>query len=131
MGVCRGRLAGCGCEFGVVKVGVSVCMRVHAYICICVSMCLGTCLRSSAGEADCVCVCVHLPGRLRACVFLCFALGCWVMGPAGRAEAIHFPSATLKAASREGGVVVGVGRGGRKNEIEEKGQEEKWGDVYI
>lgn len=25
------------------------------------------------------------------------------MGPAGRAEAIHFPSATLKAASREGG----------------------------
>lgn len=47
------------------------------------------------------------------------------MGPAGRVEAIHFPSATLKAASREGGVVVGVGggrkrRGGQKNEIEEK-----------
>lgn len=38
-----------------------------------------------------------------ACVFFCFALGCWVMGPAGRAEAIHLPSATLKAASREGG----------------------------
>lgn len=38
-----------------------------------------------------------------ACVFFCFALGCRVMGPAGRAEAIHFPSATLKAASREGG----------------------------
>lgn len=44
------------------------------------------------------------------------------MGPAGRAEAIHFPSATPKAASREGG-------GGRKNEIEEKSQREQWGDV--
>lgn len=32
------------------------------------------------------------------------------MGPAGRAEAIHFPSATLKAASREGG--WGGGEGG-------------------
>lgn len=45
-----------------------------------------------------------------ACVFFCFALGCRVMGPAGRAEAIHFPSATLKAASREGGREGGWGK---------------------
>lgn len=56
-----------------------------------------------------VCVCVSV------CVFFCFALGCWVMGPAGRAEAIHFPSATLKAASREGGMERdGEVWGGRK-----------------
>lgn len=62
------------------------------------------------------------------CVFFCFALGCWVMGPAGRAEAIHFPSATLKAASREGGRE----QGGRENKTEEKkrGRGGGW-DVYV
>ncbi len=48
------------------------------------------------------------------------------MGPAGRAEAIHFPSATLKAASREGG------REGAERMKERRGARQRWwGDVYI
>lgn len=39
------------------------------------------------------------------------------MGPAGRTEAIHFPSATLKAASREGGVMGGM-EGGIEGGVE-------------
>ena len=106
VGVCRGRLAGCvyGCELGGGK-GGGTCVCVRAVICIRVCMCLRACMCWSAGEPECVCV--RSPACLRAracvCVFFCFALGCWVMGPAGRAEAIHFPSATLKGASREGG----------------------------
>lgn len=75
-------------------------------------------------------MCLCVPVCRIVCVFFCFALGCWVMGPAGRVEAIHFPSATLKAASREGGRVGERERGGRKNKIEEKSEAEV-GGVYI
>ena len=109
VGVCVGRLDGwlfVDVNLGVQRWGYCVC------VCVCVCVCthLHICLHVSQDmhilicQWTCACVCV-LPVRRLACVcvFFCFALGCWVMGPAGRAEAIHFPSATLKAASREGG----------------------------
>lgn len=91
-----------------------MCMCVHkyAYLSACVKhVCVRVCV--------CVCVCA-----LHVCVwmFFCFALGCWVMGPAGRAEAIHFPSATLKAANGEGG---NEGEGRRKRAERIKSEDKK------